>query len=475
MPPSLPPNLPGLRWLLLFSFSTCSSFSSAAAESNDAAPSARPNIVLIISDDQGWADYGFLGHPDIQTPHLDQLAANSLRFDRGYVATPICRPSLASMVTGRFPAEHGVTANDVTGGMFVIDEAGNTVLLRAKREPLDQPVRESFHQLPSFVRGLTENGYLTHQSGKWWEGSYADGGFTHGMTEGERHGDKGLVIGRDGMAQIEDFIDEAQAKEKPFFVWYAPFLPHTPHNPPDRLLQKYQDGESAADVAKYYAMVEWFDETCGELLGILEERELSKNTVILYICDNGWAPASTTGDWPREQAFPGFAMRSKGSPYENGIRTPILLSWPGMVEPAQLDHFAHSNDLFPTIANLAGFEVPTGLTGVNLLDREALAERRAIFGSFHSSHNITVGDPDDTLQYLWCIEGDWKLIQRFHGEDTTPYKIFHAWDTAPYRLFNVREDPAEKNDLAVAHPEIVRRLQQRIESWQSSTTAGPSN
>lgn len=470
MSPSRPHSRFGLRGLLLFTLTLGSGSGSASAQASGADQPARPNIVLIISDDQGWADYGFMGHPDVQTPHLDRLAANSLRFDRGYVATPICRPSLASMVTGRFPAEHGITANDVTGGMFVIDESGNTVLLRGKREPLDLPVRERFHQLPSFVRRLTESGYLTHQSGKWWEGSYADGGFTHGMTEGERHGDKGLVIGRDGIEPIEQFIDEAAEAQKPFFVWYAPFLPHTPHNPPDRLLEKYQTDGRAADVAKYYAMVEWFDETCGELIGVLKERELTEDTVILYICDNGWAPTSTTGDWPREQAFPGFAMRSKGSPYENGIRTPILLSWPGTVEPAQLDHFAHSNDLFPTIAQLAGFEVPTDLTGVNLLDQQALADRKAIFGSFHASHNMTVGDPDDTLQYLWCIEGDWKLIKRFHGEDTTPYKIFHTWDTAPYRLFNVREDPAEKNDVAVAHPEIVERLDQKITEWHATTS-----
>ncbi|MEX0332413.1 MAG: sulfatase-like hydrolase/transferase [Puniceicoccaceae bacterium] len=429
---------------------------------------SRPNIVLIISDDQAWTDYGFMGHPDVQTPKLDKLADLSLRFDRGYVATPLCRPSLASMVTGRFPAEHGIMANDVTGGMFVINEKGETVLLRGKREPLDKPVRDSFHQLPSFVRGLTESGYLTHQSGKWWEGSYADGGFTHGMTEGERHGDKGLVIGREGMEPIEQFIDHALEEEKPFFLWYAPFLPHTPHNPPDRLLEKYNKEGRALDVAKYYAMIEWFDETCGELMDIIKTRELLEETVVIYICDNGWAPASTTGDWPREQAYEGFAMRSKGSPYENGIRTPILVSWPGTVEPEKSNHFAHSNDLFPTIANLAGFAVPEDLTGINLLDRKAVMDRKAIFGSFHASHNMTVGDPDDTLQYLWCIEGDWKLILRYSGKDTTKYRIFHEWDTASHRLFNLKDDPAEKNDIAVNRPHIVERLRKKIEEWHSA-------
>ena len=180
------------------------------------ADSKRPNIVFILGDDQAWSDYGFMGHPDIRTPNLDRLAKRSLVFGRGYVASPLCRPSLASMVTGRFPFQHGVTGNDVDG--------------RNDRAALDVPLRKQFHRHPSFIRLLTSNGYLAHQSGKWWEGSFADGGFTHGMTHGDpkrrgRHGDVGLKIGREGMEPVTEFIDYAVSKKKPFFVWYAPFLP----------------------------------------------------------------------------------------------------------------------------------------------------------------------------------------------------------------------------------------------------------
>ena len=115
----------------------------------------RPNIVLIISDDQAWTDYGFMGHPELQTPNLDALAKRSLVFDRGYVASPLCRPSLASIVTGLYPFGHGITGNDVDG--------------RNDRVALDVPLRKQFHQHPSFIRTLTANGYLAHQSGKWWE------------------------------------------------------------------------------------------------------------------------------------------------------------------------------------------------------------------------------------------------------------------------------------------------------------------
>ncbi|MGB2266442.1 MAG: sulfatase family protein [Akkermansiaceae bacterium] len=421
-----------------------------------AAADTRPNIVFILSDDQAWTDYGFMGHEEIKTPHLDKLAERSVVFKRGYVAAPLCRPSLASMATGIYPFEHGITGNDVDG--------------KNQRAQLDVPLREAFHKHPSFIKILTANGYLTHQSGKWWEGSCQDGGFTHGMTHGDpmrggRHGDAGLKIGREGLKPITDFVDMAVAEKKPFLLWYAPFLPHTPHNPPQRLLKKYSKPGRAMDVAKYYAMCEWFDETCGELLGAIDERGLTKNTVVLYICDNGWAAPSTNADDPNQKLWGGYAQRSKSSPYENGIRTPIMVSWPAKVKPEDSPDFAHAIDLFPTIAAAAGVEAPDDLPGIDLLDEKARKDRKAIFGVCYATHNMTPGNPDGTLQYLWCIEGDWKLLRRYHGEDTTHYRKLHVWDKAPVRLYNLKDDPHEKNDLSAKHPEIVQRMSEAIHAW----------
>ena len=419
----------------------------------------RPNIVLIVSDDQAWTDYGFMGHPKIQTPNLDALAKRSLVLDRGYVASPLCRPSLASMVTGLYPFGHGITGNDVDG--------------RNDRVALDIPLRKQFHQHPSFIRTLTANGYLAHQSGKWWEGSFADGGFTHGMTHGGpkrggRHGDEGLKIGREGMTSVTEFVDLAVEQEKPFFVWYAPFLPHTPHNPPERLLKKYANDGLATDVAKYYAMCEWFDETCGELLDHLDAKGVADNTIVLYICDNGWAAASTNADDPNQKLWKGFAQRSKGSPYENGIRTPIMVSWPGHVKPERSKNLAHAIDLFPTIAAATGVEAPANLPGINLVDAGARKERTQVFGVTHSIYNMTVGNPDDTQQYLWCVEDEWKLLVRYPGKDTTKYRNVHVWDKAPVRLFNLKNDPHEKHDLTGERPKVVQRLKQAIENWHKA-------
>ena len=114
---------------------------------------APPNVVLILSDDQGWTDYGFMGHEVIQTPNLDELARGSLVFEHGYVPAPLCRPSLASIVTGLYPHQHGVVGNDVD---------------KDRRAQSDLPLREQFHRHPSLVKTLVANGYLAHQSGKWW-------------------------------------------------------------------------------------------------------------------------------------------------------------------------------------------------------------------------------------------------------------------------------------------------------------------
>ncbi|MFK7789350.1 MAG: sulfatase [Phycisphaeraceae bacterium] len=432
-----------------------------------------PNIVLILSDDQAWGDYGFMGHPDIKTPHLDALAERSLLFSKGYVSSPLCRPSLATMMTGLYPHQHGVTGNDVDG--------------RNDRAGLDVKVQEAFHKHPSMVKTLVANGYLAHQSGKWWEGSYADGGFTHGMTHGDpkrngRHGDVGLIIGRrpaeaerategtdipGAMKPIADFMDHAIEKDQPFFVWYAPFLPHTPHNPPKRLLDKYTQEGRAMDVAKYYAMCEWFDETCGELVKLVDDRDLRENTVFLYICDNGWAATSTNKDDPNQKLWKGFAMRSKGSPFENGIRTPMMVSWPGKVTPGKSKDFAHAIDLFPTAMAAAGLNTPQGLPGLNLMDGEATEARKAVFGVTHAIHNMTPGNPDGTLQYQWVVEGDWKLMVRYSGENKTAYRNIHVWDTLPVRLYNLADDPHEKTNLAAKHRDKVKQLRKKIESWHA--------
>ena len=162
-----------------------------------------PNVVMIISDDQAWTDYGFMGHDSIRTPHLDKLAKESAVFRRGYVPTALCRPSLVTMLTGHYASVHGVTGNDPSPKYA---DRGSTLY----RERCAQLISylDRFDTVPEI---LGRQGYLSHQSGKLWEGSYQNCGFTHGMTRGfpqpgGRHGDDGLKIGRNGMKPIQDCL-----------------------------------------------------------------------------------------------------------------------------------------------------------------------------------------------------------------------------------------------------------------------------
>lgn len=134
-------------------------------------------------------------------------------------------------------------------------------------------------------------------------------------------------------------------------------------------------------------------------------------------------------------------------------------------QPQRDPNFAHAVDIFPTIAAAAGLEAPTDLPGINLLDEKTREARKVVFGVCNSIHNMTPGNPDGTLQYLWCLEGDWKLLLRYHGEDTTEYRNLHAWETEPIKLFNLRDDPHEKNDLSSNRPEIAKRLREIVEAW----------
>jgi arylsulfatase A-like enzyme len=128
---------------------------------------------------------------------------------------------------------------------------------------------------------------------------------------------------------------------------------------------------------------------------------------------------------------------------------------------------AHAIDIFPTIAAAAGLKAPENLQGINLLNAEARRKRRPVFGVTNSIQDMTPGDPDSTLQYLWCIEDNWKLLVRYDGKDTTRYRNLHIWDTAPVRLYNLKNDPYEKKDLAGANSDVVKRMKKKIEAWHS--------
>jgi arylsulfatase A-like enzyme len=414
-----------------------------------------PNVVLIISDDQAWIDYGFMGHPDIKTPHLDRLAEESVLFRRGYVPTALCRPSLLTLITGHYAHRHGVTGNDPSPK----HAAPNSPLANERRAQLISYI-DKFETVPKL---LAERGYLSHQSGKWWEGHFTRGGFTHGMTRGfpqpgGRHGDDGLKIGREGLQPVHEFVDQAVEQKKPFFLWYAPFLPHTPHNPPERLLKKYRQEGRPLPIAKYYAMCEWFDETCGQLIEHLEKKGVRDDTLIVYVTDNGWIQNPDAN---------GYAPRSKQTPYEGGTRTPIMFSWPKKLKPADRDDLVNSIDLVPTMLSAAGARIPDDLPGLNLLphlEQSTAIPRDTIFGEGFAHDIADIENPEASLLYRWCIEGRWKLLLTYDGE-VNRYASTHPRTEKRPQLFDLLADPYEETNVAGDHPEIVERLAGKIDQW----------
>ena len=284
-----------------------------------------PNVIFILGDDQGWYDYGFMQRPGVdkaavtlnpsipqivKTPAIDRLADEGLAFIHGYSA-PVCRPALASIITGTYLQQHWVTGNDLVNGSGAVI---NDSTVEARMQVLHPLPRTLFNQL----------GYTSFQTGKWWEGHHTNGGFTHGDTVNSiaggsqppqwsgsrpgyvtnRHGDWGLMTGRvdyvndiqapahpipyaNTVQTVTDFINTQVAADQPFFLWYAPFLPHTPHDPPSGLLAQYTAlGLSSAD-ANYYANIERLDGGVGAILDHLDAKGIANNTIIIMICDNG--------------------------------------------------------------------------------------------------------------------------------------------------------------------------------------------
>jgi uncharacterized sulfatase len=415
------------------------------------AQSAPPNIVLIISDDHGWRDYGFMGRPHIATPRLDGLASQSLVFRRGYTPTALCSPSLASIITGRYPHEHLVTGNDPAappGG-----KQGNW-RSHPQYEADWNELRSFINRYPTLPRLLRQRGYLSLQTGKWWMGNWSNGGFTDGMSHGDksrggRHGDEGLNIGRKTMRPIEDFIARASAQQKPFFIWYAPMLPHFPHDAPQRLIDKYKDKAPDYETARYWASVEWFDETCGQLLDSLDRAGVADNTIVVYVTDNGWVQG------PKADTQ---SLRSKRTPYDAGIRTPIMLRWPNRVKPRQSDKLATSLDIVPTLLAATGVQAPAGLPGLNLLDDKAVNARKALYGASFTHDLVELRNPAANVLTRWMIEGEWKLLAPTPGQtnEEQPQRV---------ELYRITTDPDEITNLAAQEPRRVEAMRRTLDSW----------
>jgi len=350
-----------------------------------------PNIVFILSDDQSWTDYSFMGDKNIETPRIDQFAKESLAFTRSYVPTPLCSPSLATIITGLYPKDHGILGNDKVFERIKGDRATS----RIHRAAAYTPIISAFEKQTTLPDLLKEKGYISFQTG---------------------------------------------------FLWYAPFLPHRPHNPPQRLFEKYQKKTDSEHLAKYWAMCEWFDETCGQLFDLIEEKGLTENTLFVYVCDNGWAQDPTKS---------GYLKHSKRAPYDMGIRTPIMYKWKGKITP-KMDNktITSSIDMVPTVLDILGIEKPENLPGINVLEENALQDRNGIFGEVYAHDFDTV---ENSMYYNMAIFPPYKII--------IPDPVRKKDEVV--QLFNIDQDPFEKKNIAANYPEIVEKLTARIKAFRT--------
>ena len=440
-----------------------------------AAAAERPNVVFIISDDQAYGDYGFMGNRLVHTPSLDALAACSARYVNGYVPSSVCRPSLATLLTGLYPHQHGIHFNHPPPGFRELGRLSSAgAYYAARAEAVDL-----FRQSPTLPAMLARSGYVSFQAGKHWEGIYRDAAFDEGMTvnkpcfdqpwnrelpSGEwvahGNGDAGLVIGRKTMQPVFDFID--RNADRPFLLWYAPVLPHEPHDAPAPYREPFQGNPDVPQrMVGYYANIAWFDDTVEKLVGYLESKGLTKNTLFVYVCDNGW---TTQSDSPKQD------KRSKRSPFENGIRTPILLRWDGVIQPSLHTGLVNSIDLVPTVLAALGIDPsPYNLPGIDLMPsargNEELDLTRSVFGEIYPGDASSLGHPERDVAYRWVRVGNLKLIvPDLRGQR-------QAWGgyLTGLTLFDVEQDPGETKDLS-DNPQYaaeIERLKRLLDDWWS--------
>lgn len=443
---------------------------------------AMPNVVYIIADDHTYRDFGFMGDTDALTPHLDKLAAHSARFVNGYVPTSLCSPSLATLLTGRYPHQSGLHYNHPPPGNSAFNKMASAAEYEAARSPAFALIRSQ----PTLPRALGSLGYSSFQTGKFWEGHFSNAGFTEGMTlfqpaphldytgvtrtlaDGSKaahgNGDHGLAIGREGMKPIADFLDRQSGKE-PFFLWYAPYLPHQPHDSPQRYFDLHRQRGAAEHRIPYLASVSQFDDTVGELMDMLETRGLTSRTLLVFVVDNGWTPSTEPMKKnPREFHH---THESKYSPFEDGLRTPILLSWPGHTKAATHEQLVSSVDLLPTVlAALGKPEAILDLPGRSLWDAAtgaATQEDQPVFGELYPGDASSLSRPSRDIAYRWVRAGRLKLIVP-HAQGSKA-----AWGGYLKKpaLFDVLADPEEKHDLSALpeHAAELARLSALLDAW----------
>lgn len=412
-----------------------------------------PNVVLILIDDMGWRDVGFAGNDFVETPHLDRLAQEGIRFTQAYASAPNCAPTRACLMSGQYTPRHGV--------FTVIDprhdpgQPHHKVLSAKSNEALSGDVI-------TIAELLQSRGYATACFGMWNLGRGRSGpstptgqGFDLFKEPKSIGFEKDAYFDGDGRYCSDVLTDETLSfmeknQQQPFFVYLATHDVHAPLEPKPELVAKYQKKAQRAKVSdaeiQQAAAVEAIDANIGRVMDKLKELKLDDNTMVIFTSDNGGTPQ-----------FVAPLNGSKGALYEGGIRVPAAIWWKGLTNPGRtFDEPVLSMDFYPTTAELTDTDLPKNqpIDGTSLMsivkDEAKSLNRESVF--WHFPCYIGRGEPSSAVRM-----GDWKLIEKFQDES--------------FELYNLQNDPGENKNLASSESEQLKRLQETLRTWQNELNA----
>jgi arylsulfatase A-like enzyme len=448
-----------IRRLALFLIAlTCLSIVSPAVRADAVVATKRrkPNVIIILTDDQGYSDLSCYGSTRIKTPRVDQMAAEGIRFTDLYAGASVCTPSRAALLTGCYPIRVGM-------GEFPLLPNGKPWQTRVLFRNAPFGLNPQEMTIPKLLKSA---GYATAAIGKWHLGdqkpflptnhgfdSYFGILYTPDMPPLDYVRNEAVVERDIDLSQVAQRYTEESLKfirdnkDGPFFLYFAHTYPHVP-----LAASKAFKGTSARGL--YGDACEEIDSTVGRVLDLLKELKIDDNTLVIFTSDNGpWLAKGEDGGSARP--FRG----GKGGSYEGGFRMPFIMRYPGVIPPGSVCHeMATQMDLLPTIARLAGVTPPTNIDGKDITDL-MLAKPGA--KTPHDSFFYYVGDRLHAVR-----SGKWKLkVPTTLSEEYAGYlKIENPETVIPRALYDLENDPAEQKSVLADHPDVAKRLQAMIES-----------
>ena len=462
--------------------------SCAAIPAADSTPS-RPNIIFILLDDQGWADAGAFGHPYMKTPHIDRLVSQSARFEQFYVSSPVCSPSRAAFMTGHYPARHGIhgafatRAENADRGMpNRLDPEVTTVWDLARSAGYATAHFGKWHL--GGLKRATPDAYgvdyyriADAPNQKWKEASNLYAAWKEGKDPYHRAKSTGLFV--------DDAIRFIKAhRDQPFYINLWTLIPHFTLNPTPEELAVYDDLQVSPEdfpswmqqyMAKarhpqqqmkvFCAAMTGLDTALGRLFDFLDAQHLADNTIIFMSSDNGPEDYHVPKAANAAMGFPGVLRARKRSLYDGGLRTPLLVRWPGKIEAGRDDKVSllTAVDFLPTVANLMGAELPEEihLDGEDVSDRllgESHPRKRPILWEWRFP---VMGNPAYNPPELAIRDNQWKLLIDSDGKHV--------------ELYRPVDDPEERHNLADQHPDVVDRLKAIVLQWQKTLPSDSKN